>query len=309
MEPQVFPDDASPLSVAAGGSSPFVGFEESVGIDRQMFLRLVVVNDVITTTDDPPPRILLRAGTGLPVAPTTFPVSAAITDAAGSVVASATRIDEGQGIHLVRVELDQLGSSWHVQIGNDGPFTRRYTWVVAATDDDARQPWIDVPPWVRFPDDDDLDGWVPAGGISDRIVEVANLGSADLVLEDEAGLTIGTYFQLRTAVPVVPANAGATITIRFRAPDPPVAIPDATYYAPRCNDRHKEQHRTEVVLSAATDPPETGPPAGSVLGGCSHLAHPWDDPCLAYIDEDSGICARPNCRHDRFFHLYWPSEE
>jgi hypothetical protein len=212
---------ATPLIVAAGGSSSLIGVTERSGLDpvtaqNLMFIRAAKSSDSGVASGAPHPTIRLKAGSGPAVDVETHPVS--IFGQAGGadpLVATATLSVEPNEVYLVEVEVEESGMSWQIQfVNNDLTRAHGFTWVVADDEEQARQPWIDVPDELGF-------SAVP-GRVDTQPLPIANLGTGPLEITDSDESDLGAGFVLLTVTPRVVGPSGrGEARIAFTGADTP----------------------------------------------------------------------------------------
>jgi hypothetical protein len=242
----------APLNVAAGGTSSLLGINELVGPvtgQNVMFIRVVKLGTGCAASGPPHPTIRLKANTGDAVAVPAFPITAAIFNqpgGTGTEVGDATLEVEANDIYRIRVFIFQTGSSWQIQIvNNDGASAHGFTWVVADSDADSKQPWIDMPTSLAFD--------VLTGQAVPLSLQVANRGTGPLTISDSPGSSLGPGFTLTTVPAAINPNACANLQVTFTGPVSPGAS-SATYTA-ASNDTTAQLaagHNRRVALSAAT---------------------------------------------------------
>jgi hypothetical protein len=239
----VYPDPpAAPLELAPGGSSPPITFREQSRLDpvvgaTRMYIAVAVSGRACAPPGPPAPTIMVQAD-GVPVV-----VSAAqpvtITGAGGAVVGRATVTDVSDGVTLIEIELVRRPGSWQIRFDNPDPAAlRRFTWVVADSAAETRQPWIDAPAELDFP---------PMFGLGQPIalpVVIANRGTTPLVIADPPGRPIGPGLQV-VAVPgpIGPAACGQLTILCIGVIPGPFAIPYAIASAdPRATQAPGHNH-------------------------------------------------------------------
>jgi hypothetical protein len=168
--------------------SGFVPVGLSVG--RKMFLSVVASGEACSAVDSTPPQIRLRADNGLPVRVIKAPDLVDIANDQTVPVASASWDTADTGIFLVVVSIDKPTSLWEVEITNNHSEERKFTWTVANTLEEVRQPWIDMPTSLDL-------GTVslehrPTGGAA----AVINRGSKPLTVIDAEVFSGGPFFEL-----------------------------------------------------------------------------------------------------------------
>jgi len=249
MTSRVFPSaPAGPLVVAAGGQSVFVPFEELAGggaDDLTMFLRLVKLGSGCAAPGGPDPLIRLKAGGGPAVEVTMFPDATSVHDGQGVHVADAMCDVRGDGVYRVRVFIARPRSAWQLQIANQDTEPRGFTWVVADNDQEAQQPWIDLPASVGFE--------ALAGQQVIKGVRVANLGTGPLTIGDAVGLRPGPGFELVAVPGPVSPNGCGELQVRFTASSTPGT--STAVYTARSDDP-TAGHNRRVTLTATTHQPD-----------------------------------------------------
>ncbi len=168
----------------------------------------------------------------------------------GLEVADATISAEGAkgvylGVYLVKVDIISPGSTWKMRIKNNDSADHDYTWVVASTDAEASQPWLDLPPTLSFD--------VLTGQAVPLALRAANKGTGALTFSEAAGTPLGPGFVL-TAVPApIGPNACGDLQTTFTgpaAPGPSTATHTFVSNDPRALAGFS--HNNQVTLSAKT---------------------------------------------------------
>jgi hypothetical protein len=215
-----------------------------------MFIGVVTLGTDYAPPGPPDPTIRLQAGTGAAVAVSAaHPV--AVPDGLGAQIALATVTDDADDVHLVQVEVLRPGNSWQIQFDNtDTAAARRFTWVVADTAAEARQPWIDAPTELALEAD-------VSGEAVTRPLRIANRGTGPLRIDDADGLALGMGVVL-TAVPdVIAPNACADARITFSGSDTPgtqTAVWSITANDSTARQAAGHNHRVAVVATTRQKP-------------------------------------------------------
>jgi hypothetical protein len=202
--------------VGAGEVSSPIGLADHAAPDPTtgrlvMFVRVVQVRDGAAA--GPKPSLRLAGATGSPVPVTTdTPIQATV---GGPPIARASHTDEGGDIHVVEIEVLQSQPKWRLQIGNTDGRAHRYV-VVAASSDDVRQPWLDLPV-------DALAFTVRVGeSAAPRELPVVNHGTGPLTLTAPDGTALGSGFTLLSVTPrPIAANGRGTARVGFTTPAEP----------------------------------------------------------------------------------------
>ena len=244
----------APLNLAAAGSSPLTAINELVGVDsgtglNAMFIRVVKLGTGCAASGPPHPTIRLKANTGDAVAIPTFPTTVSIFNqpgGTGTEVANATLQVEADDVYRILVFIFQSGSSWQIQIvNNNAASAHGFTWAVADSDAQTRQPWIDIPTTLSYD--------VLTGQAVPLSLQVANRGTGPLTISDSTGSSPGAGFVLTTVPGAINPNACANLQITFTGPAAPGAS-NAVYTA--ASDDTTAQlaagHNRRVNLSAAS---------------------------------------------------------
>ncbi len=201
----------APLELGPGATSELIRFEPrfAAGPEPVMFLRVALSADApapaVSLQADGGPEVLLTAGTAQPVqgGPPENPQ-----------VADATVDAEEGGVYLVRVFQARAAAEWRVRLRNNDPVqSRRFTWVVADSDAEARQPWLHAPGELAFQ--------AKTGTAQTLELPVANCGTGDLRISDTVGRQLGPTFRLDGVPAPVGAGASGAIRVTFNAPEAP----------------------------------------------------------------------------------------
>jgi len=177
------PAGAQPVRLQSAASG-VISFLEPTGAGASPIIVLNVVasrDDFGRPNDSPRPRIALIANGALPVTVPQAPSIVTISDGAQDVASASLTVEE-PGIYQVVVSLEIPGSVWDVRVTNTGTEALNFTSTVATNENDARQPWIDLPPSVNF-------RTAFAGETNVAPVHVGNRGSAKLSVRQGAVVT------------------------------------------------------------------------------------------------------------------------
>jgi hypothetical protein len=134
----------APLNIGAGVSTP-----TSLSTERRsaelpnniMYIRVAIIGSAIA------PTFTLQAGAGDPVQ---VPSAFGIYDQPGNMghyVGDSYLTPEANGVYLIKVLFDAAmttASNWKLTIKNNDGAPRNFTFVVASSDGEARQSWIDM---------------------------------------------------------------------------------------------------------------------------------------------------------------------
>ncbi len=208
----MFPAVGAPLEVPGGMQSASTVFpERGLGAPRRMFLRVAA-----HPVGGPEPEILLQADTGVPVRISRHPDAVSIRNAPGPTatrVATAFYRAEPDGVYRVDVVVSLPGRLWQLRLGNTGSAALRFTWVVADTEPETRQPWIDVTERVELVA---ASGDVVTGGLF-----VTNSGTAELTLDDPVGTRPAPEVEITAVPPPLPPGGSGELRLAFTGPSAP----------------------------------------------------------------------------------------
>jgi hypothetical protein len=293
----VFPDAATgPLSLGPGQSSEPLGFPETAGgTEPAVFLRIVMLGDGCAPPDAPRPVFTVRAGDGLPVE---LPDDRVVfvrdsPEPETDPVARAQLFIESEHVYAIRLWILRPGSAWQLGITNLDDGERRFTWVVADSELESKQPWLNLPQTLSF------DGEVSQDVT--RSVDVRNLGTGRLTIS-VGGLATGSRFQLDQVPADIAPNHCGKLIVTFDAPSEAGTTQELLTVS--SNDPHATdtaQHNNRVRLVATTREPEPLPDGEfGGFGRCSLFAQCR---CAQYTPPPRGTrCATPGCRHDQSRH-------
>ena len=260
-----------------------------------MFLRFVKLAAGCSPPGGLDPTLRLQADSGPPVDLRKTPETVSIrgeSDPSSAPVATATYLVESRDVYLVRVVLHHEGSRWQLQIANNDGSEREFTWVVADTDQDARQPWLNLPQSLEFQ--------AAPGQTVNRTIEVANRGTGPLTLS-QGGLRPGSAFQLIDVPRDIPPNACGSLVIQFTAPAT-VGTTEELYRAASNDPRATESsgHNDRIALRAVTSQPQGGSGREEDgFGECRRCT------CPQFVSSTAGSrCERPSCGHDITVHRH-----
>ncbi|MGH8881510.1 MAG: IPT/TIG domain-containing protein, partial [Stackebrandtia sp.] len=218
---RVYPDPPTDqLALAAGATSaPVPIVEELFGSSAgrtTMFIRYVLVGTDCAPPPSPAPTVFLvtdgseREITSVNnVDPT--PV------AAGR--AFATVIPEGRAVFRLEVTKNTPARiTWQIRFRNNHAAAAQLTWVVADAEAETRQPWIEAPHEAVWPT---MPSGIQPGQAVPLTVQVANKGTASLVISDAPGRLENSDFTLSTVPPPIPPNACGNLEFEFTPPASP----------------------------------------------------------------------------------------
>jgi hypothetical protein len=245
--------DIGPIVVPAGGSSAQIPIKELVDVASGfMFIRVLKLRVDDTAVVSPDPTIRLMADSGDPVDIPANTVGAIFNRPGGSgtEVADVRLLNTEGDVYGVRVKILHPGSSWRIQIVNRDPTSAHgFVWVVADSDAEAHQPWIDIAATLNF-------GAEP-GQVVTKVLRIDNRGTAPLEIRDPDGDDLGAGFVLEAVRPnPIHPNSTADAQITFTGPDIPGT--SATRYTVVSNDataRANTGHNQRVTLTATTQKP------------------------------------------------------
>ncbi|MFB6840551.1 hypothetical protein [Streptomyces sp. NPDC056361] len=204
---QMFPKEG-PLRLTVG-SPPSTPVAFRVGAQlTSMFLRVIAIGKECAPSGEPDPvAIELRVGIGDFALVPREPDTVTIGDDFGVPVATASWSPELRGIVLVRMDITKPSDlPWHLRIRNKAPVDLDFVWVASDLEEDTRQPRLLM---------DLFHGRqaIPGAPVDDIVVNVANGGTGDLVIDTPAGTDLGNGFVLDELTPTVPPNGCGHLTI------------------------------------------------------------------------------------------------
>lgn len=177
------PAGARPLRLesAASGAMSFLQPTDA-GALPTIVVNIVASRDGFDAPVDakPPPIALSADGAShvpVPVAPSAVDISNGSKD-----VASAGLTVDEPGIYQVVISVFEPVSIWEVRVSNPGEEALNFTSTVATNENEARQPWIDLPPSVNF-------RTAVADEITTASVRVGNRGSKKLTVRNRDVVT------------------------------------------------------------------------------------------------------------------------
>ena len=112
-----------------------------------------------------------------------------ISNGAEEVAIGRKHSPDANNVYLVKVLVNdgfQVGINWQMRIKNNDGAARDFTWVIADSLVDSRQPWIDASTALNF---DALTSQSPAPRLT---VSVANKGTGPLNITDTVGSNAGS---------------------------------------------------------------------------------------------------------------------
>jgi hypothetical protein len=217
----------TPLNVGAATTSGLIPITQRIGPDNvsepgatatgfpdTMFIRLAMLGPIPAPAQQP--TIILKAGTGaeveiIDVAPNVTPI---FDGALAEVADGRKHSPDGDNVYLVKVFVNDTGGiTWQMRIKNNDGAARNFTWVIADSLVDSRQPWIDASTALNF---DALTSQSPAPRLT---VSVANKGTGPLNITDTVGSNAGSpSFQVAEVPGPIAPNSSGDLKIDFIAP-------------------------------------------------------------------------------------------
>jgi hypothetical protein len=303
---RVLPESGGPMRLVAGDRSNPVEFDElATGDPGHMFLRIAKLNqEDCSLPGGPSPTILLSKDSGEQIEVTEDPNLVTIRNRDGVAVAKAAYTVELLDVYRVVVlMLLHRPGKWRLVIGNNDPFERRFTWVVADNDTDSKQPWINLPATAEFESG-------PVVRPTARI-NVANYGTGQLSIS-RGGLSPDTFQLLELPSRPIRPNTCDKLVIQFNSTQESA---DGQYQAqsddPGPTHSAGHNHQIELLVRPkpqpdGPDPVTTGPRIG--LRPCRQSP---DGHCADYLPaphtgggatDPSRRCQRLECGHFDFEH-------
>lgn len=286
----VFPDAAvGPMSLGPGQTSAPLAFPESPAV----FLRIVMLGDRCTPPDAPPPTFQVQADEGVPV---DLPDDRAVfvynrPEEASHPAATAHLFNEGEHVYAIRIDVHQAGSRWQLRITNNDDAERKFTWVVADNDPEAKQPWLNLPQAMSF--DCEVSQEVS------QSLAVCNHGTGFLTMS-LGGLAIGSKFHVDQLPTDIAPNNHKILIITFVATNTAGTIDDvytAETNDPRATDSAHNNKR--IRLTASVSDPFI--PDGGNFGACSECTCRGFTPPPAHLANHPVFgrrCRTVGCGHD-----------
>jgi hypothetical protein len=278
----------APLQVAALQRGPMMTFAETAsGTPASMTLRILRLGlHDGSPTAGPDPLFWLSAGG--PAEPVTLsPGKAFILNQNDAVVATAAYSAETFDVYRIDITVQHPGSSWSLQIQNSESQSRSFTVVVADTDADARQPWINAAPALR------LTGTPGTGQLITGTVNVVNYGTGPLTIQPTG---LSDPFAVIPPEDIAP-NGLDHLTIQY---DPHKNGATQQTLTIASNDQRagaQAAHNQVVAVSYQTNTPPPPPPP--LLRPCTH-----HDGCGNYEKPPfgNGPCKTQGCGHPESDH-------
>lgn len=247
----------APFTIPAGATSPLIPFTERADatLNPDMTIRLVMLGNGCAPPPGgtPDPTVYLKAGTGGETEVAAAPFLSTVYDTPGTTtpVADVRIAPEAGNVYRIDVFISAPGSTWQLKIRNNDAVARGFTWVVASSDAESRQPWMDVTPAT-----------VTLQALTNQAlvqaVQISNKGTGDLTISNAIG-ALGGGFALTTIPAAIPPNDCDTIALSFLSvaagPSGPVTL------AVTGNDTTSQvggSHNRQVVLNANTGKVEVG---------------------------------------------------
>jgi hypothetical protein len=245
----VYPDEAGnihdhPLSIAAGTSSGLKPIGPLLG-SGQKLIRIAMLGG------GPDPTISLKANTGDEVPIPIDGFTHAVYTLPGGMPPDAGDAELAapvNGVYLLTIFLS-AAATWQIRINNnDMAAAHGFTWVVADTDNESRQPWINTTPTGSFN--------VFSGQADTFAVHVTNSGTGDANMI--AGAAPGPGFVVTTVPAPIPPNGAGDIIITYTGAAGPGQV-SADYTATADGSKPdstaipgSSAHNNKVKLTAVT---------------------------------------------------------
>ncbi|MFD3659954.1 hypothetical protein ACFWVF_05010 [Streptomyces sp. NPDC058659] len=243
---QMFPEEG-PLRLAAG-PPPSAPVAFKVGAAKTgVFLCVIASGRNCEPPGEADPTIELRVGVGKFATVPRNPETVTIQDDSLTPVGTACWTPEPRDMFLVRLDITKPSAlPWHVRLTNNADKELSFVWVVSDLEEDTHQPRLLMP---RSHTRLQVQGVPP----DDIVVNVANVGTGDLIIDTAAGADLGDGFLLDEVTPTVPPNGCGHLTIKV----PPIEfIPfDAghthrfTDFTLEANTRDEEERTLHLSVS------------------------------------------------------------
>ncbi|CCK24471.1 hypothetical protein BN159_0092 [Streptomyces davaonensis JCM 4913] len=202
---QMHPEDG-PLRLAPGPqpSDPFP-FEVDAS-NTVRFLRFNASDPTCAPTGETEPLIELRLALGKWAAVPRAPETVTIEDQHLTAYATASWTREPGDMFLVRLDIDKPSElKWQVRLTNKAQKELFFVWVVSDLEEDTRQPRIFMPSVQHRTAS-------PGGFIGNIVVNVANVGTRELVFFTEGSTDLGGGFFLKSLTsPIQPSECGPLV--------------------------------------------------------------------------------------------------
>jgi hypothetical protein len=172
------PAGAKPLRLesAASGVMSFLGPTDAGDLPTIVLNIVASRDDFDLPIDITLPPIALSADGAIPVPVPVAPDAADISNGSQDVASAGLTVEE-PGIYQVVISVLKPVSIWEVRVTNPGEEALNFTSTVATNENEARQPWIDLPPSVNF-------RTAVAGEMTVASVRVGNRGSKKLTVRN-----------------------------------------------------------------------------------------------------------------------------
>lgn len=260
----IYPDPPNePLELGPSALSSALDLEVLVtppsGGFATMFLRLIALGPPIPAGNEP--SVLLTVGAAgtetevLPGGPFNTPVSDGSDPGA---VSARLNIDDNNMYVLEMTVYTAVNTGWQIRIRNRDTEERRFTWVVASSDAESRQPWVHAETATLNFDQETAGGMTVerfhlTGETSlPRSILVHNFGTGEAQITTAAGPIPGSNFELGAIPPPIPVNGVQAIPVVFHAPA--TSGTSSTTITLETNDPHAMngfEHNNVVNLSAS----------------------------------------------------------
>lgn len=152
-------------------------------------------------------------------------------------------------VYLLKVVINIAGTTLKIRITNNTAANRDFVWVIADSDADSRQPWINATPAALV-----YNALInQAASLTTLAISVGNSGTGSLTVSSFTPALPASYTASGLPVTVLPNAPAGSILVAFNAPAAPATLPAALFTLDGDNGPvFGASHNREVTLSANT---------------------------------------------------------
>ncbi len=262
MSFNVYPDpQTAPLPLIAGAAMPVpLALVDHTGPDPTAFnlptsFIRISMSGASTAT---PPQVGLTAvhpsltqGAEVNITAITLGTAQALLDGTNATDAASAYFfpPHANNVYLLKVVINIAGTTLKIRITNNTAANRDFVWVVADSDADSQQPWINATPATLV-----YNALVnQASSLTTLTVSIQNRGTGSLTVSSFTPALPANYTASGLPLTVIPNAPSGSIPIIFNAPAAPATLPAALFTLDGDSGPvFGASHNREVTLSANT---------------------------------------------------------
>ncbi|MER2626763.1 MAG: vWA domain-containing protein [Accumulibacter sp.] len=258
----VYPEpQTAPLPLIAGAAMPLpLALADHSGPDPTAFnlLTSFIRISMSGTSSATPPQVGLTAvhpsltqGAEVNITATTLGTAQALLDGTNATDAASAYFfpPHANNVYLLKVVINIAGTTLKIRITNNTAANRDFVWVVADSDADSQQPWINATPATLV-----YNALInQASSLTTLTVSVQNRGTGSLTVSSFTPALPANYTASGLPVTVLPNAPSGNIPIAFNAPATPATLAAALFTLDGDSGPvFGASHNREVTLSATT---------------------------------------------------------